>query len=305
MAGSAPTCYAGGVAFRLKGRRLRRDLERLVRKQLEAAIDCLDIKHPTESARHTARTHIKKARAILKMLRDPIDKYDKEDGRLRDAGHRLSPLRDAQATKRAFDELTRRYRTTLTTSIDRAISRGLKRQQRGLAKGMQTRVGQARKLLERSRKKLPRRVLRAASFHDVHVGVEEGYARSCTAMTGLSTDSSDADFHAWRRRIKEHWYQVRLFEKAGSTVQRRAKRLNRLESDLGDEHDLARLAQLLTASPGKFGGARPTAVALGCIRKRQVSLRRRALARGQHLFVAKPKAFAATVRAWHHALNGA
>jgi hypothetical protein len=293
------------VAFHLKGRRLRRDLKRLIRKQLDAAIKCLGIKHPREVARHNARTHIKKARAILKMLRDPLERYGKEDGRLRDAGHRLSPLRDAEATTRAFDSLTRRYKKTLTSSIDRPISLGLKRQQRGLATSVHTRIGEARALLERSRKSLPGRVRRAASFHDVRVGIEEAYARSCTAMTGLSTESSDAEFHAWRRRIKEHWYQVRLFERAGSAVRRRAKRLEKLESALGDEHDLARLAQLLTATPKKFGGVRTTAIAIGCIRKRQVSLRRQALAHGQHLFTAKPKAFAATVKSWHHALEEA
>lgn len=103
------------------------------------------------------------------------------------------------------------------------------------------------------------------------------------------------EFHSWRRRVKDHWYQVRLFAPHHRTLAARARSLRRLETDLGDDHDLAVLRDILLGEPEKFGRARTTAIVLGCIEKRQHTLRRLALRRSRRLFAARPRRFRAFV----------
>jgi CHAD domain-containing protein len=83
------------MPFELEPGSLSRQLRRLVRKELDAAIEALNYSGAPRI--HDARKHIKKTRSIVKLLRRPLGKhYAKEDARLRAAGGGLSELRDAE-----------------------------------------------------------------------------------------------------------------------------------------------------------------------------------------------------------------
>jgi hypothetical protein len=117
-------------------------------------------------------------------------------------------------------------------------------------------------------------------------------------MADLAAASGAVEFHEWRRRVKEHWYQVRLFEARHPAARARARSLKTLESTLGEDHNLALFGQILLRHSDRLGGARTTSLVIGCIQKRQRALRRRALASGHRLFASKPKTFEATVQRW-------
>jgi hypothetical protein len=108
----------------------------------------------------------------------------------------------------------------------------------------------------------------------------------------------DAVFHAWRRRLKDHWYQVRLLEGLSQAARRRAQALKRLETWLGDDHNLVLLRGTILDRPESFGDEKTTAVVLGCAAKYQASLRRRAVKAGERAFARKPRAFRKTVDRW-------
>ena len=98
------------MAFRLEQRPIAKQLRRLVRKELDAAIDGLDVGDASALRIHDARKHIKKARAIVKLLRGPLGKsYARQNERLRAAGRPLrscgmqrSCSRPSRAFTRAF-----------------------------------------------------------------------------------------------------------------------------------------------------------------------------------------------------------
>jgi len=95
------------MSFRLKHRRsIGRELERLVRKELRAAIARLEEGPPDEASVHEARKSVKKVRAIVKLLRAPLGpRYAAENKRLRAVARRLSQLRDADASLETLDAL--------------------------------------------------------------------------------------------------------------------------------------------------------------------------------------------------------
>ena len=287
------------MAFRLRHRRLDRDLQRLVRKQLDDAIerlDPLDAEALSETVIHEARKSIKKVRAIVKLLKDPLGPwYSKANSRLRKAAARLGTIRDSDVAGETLQGLRS---TVLTRSLESQVGKGLDRHRRVVRRHAAALARQALGLLQKTRKKLTSRIAGAVGSRAVRRGLVSTYEKSRAVMGDLQRSSGAAEFHQWRRRVKDHWYHVRLFEAIHPPFRKRAASLKRLETDLGDEHNLARLSELLFERPASFGGVESTTVAQGCIFERQQKLRDRALAVGRDLFAAKPKDFGDRVAAW-------
>jgi CHAD domain len=90
------------------GKSLGENLRRICRKQIEAAIAATrgeedDDKSPV----HETRRHVKRARAVLRLVREEIGKglYRQQDCALRDAGRLISDLRDAEVRLQTLKHL--------------------------------------------------------------------------------------------------------------------------------------------------------------------------------------------------------
>jgi CHAD domain-containing protein len=285
------------MAFELTpGRPISKQLPRLARKGLRQAVNRIDRKRAGDAAVHEARKSVKKVRAILKLLQRPLGRhYATDNDRLRMAARQLSKLRDADAMLQTFAALCASYNAILTPSIQSVVSRGLRSRRRALWRQAGTFVRRALRGLRRARRTVPERIETRARASAARTGFVRGYRRARAAMEPITMESDAAQFHRWRRRVKDHWYQVRLFAPRYGTLSARVRSLRRLETDLGDDHDLAVLRDILLEEPEKFGRAKITAIVLGCIEKRQHTLRRLALRRGRRLFAARPRRFRASV----------
>src|SRR5215472_3347555 len=91
-------------------------LRRICRKQVELALAVArGEKEPRDTPVHETRKHLKKARAILRLIRKEIGRglFKKQDHRLRDIGRLISEIRDAEVrlqTVRELQNITRRQR---------------------------------------------------------------------------------------------------------------------------------------------------------------------------------------------------
>ncbi|OYV78905.1 MAG: hypothetical protein B7Z73_19380, partial [Planctomycetia bacterium 21-64-5] len=85
----------------------RSNLRRLARNQLLGAIDKLNAPPADRpDAVHEARLHLKKVRALLRLVRIAArDVYKQENAALRDIARTLAFERDRQATIEALDKL--------------------------------------------------------------------------------------------------------------------------------------------------------------------------------------------------------
>jgi hypothetical protein len=279
------------MAYRLKPEgSTGKQLARIVRKELERAVDEMQSATGEVDAVYEARKRIKKIRAIVRLLRDPLrTAYRTYNLELRKVAHQLSAPRDAEAAIEIMRAVHTHYPKLVTTAMFDAVRRGLTPKVRGAASRLDsTRVRQE---LRKAAEALPRRIRRAADPAAIRAGVMQGYARARRALRCVALSPEDVGFHTWRRRVKDHWYHVRLLAAMHPPVKVRIGRLKHLERWLGDDHNLVLLRTTLLRAPSTFGDERATSVVLGCMEKYQATLRKRALKLGESLFKSKPRAF--------------
>jgi len=106
-----------------------------------------------------------------------------------------------------------------------------------------------------------------------------------------------ATLHRWRKELKTFWYQLRLARPLTTGVAPLLAELNRLQTELGDDHNLVVLGATLRGCRDlRSMRAEKQQIARLAVRMRQ-SVRRRAFALGRRLHVRKPEAFARWLRA--------
>ena len=288
------------MAFRLKRHgRMRTQLRRIVRSELRRALEALDGDAPGDDGIYEARKSVKKTRAILRLLRKPLGSdYSDENARLRTVAHELSSLRDADATLDTLRALHGQYPGAVSSGVVRAVGLGLGARKRRVEAQVEPIVRRAKSALDASWRSVPARIEQLGDFRATRVGAVAGYRQARTAGRGLVVDAEATGFHEWRKRIKDHWYHVRLFARLPKGPRSRVETLRRMEAWLGMEHDLVTLRSILLDGDDRFGDARARTLLLGSIIRHQTSLRRRALALGHRLFAPSPKDFEASVTQW-------
>jgi CHAD domain-containing protein len=288
------------VAFALKpGKSIRRQLNRVLRKELGRASRCLLADQKGSEAVHEARKSTKKAEAIVSLFdRLGFAVPRKDARRLRDARHALSILRDAEVLIEIFDGLLTQSPARIPEHTAAMIREHLSRA-RATSEARARSAGRLVQVATALRK--TRRSARGWAAPSVHADALPpvmtcAYRASRKAMIRARNRRRMGDFHEWRKRVKMLWYQLRLAEPlmpgTGATV----RRLKQLETTLGEEHNLAVLElRLSRAAPLRRLGAKaaaPRAVAAA----RQKQLRREALAQGKGLLADPPRRFEKILR---------
>jgi len=290
------------MSFRLKpSKPIGNQLARIVAGELRMATQEMAERAPGEASIHEARTHVKKIRAVLRMLRKPLgNDYARLNECARSAAHQLSAIRDADAIATTMDSLWRRYHDVITPAAFRRANATLnvRRREAHARLGGRT-LGDIRQTLKGSGRDLRSNVQSVATGGTVRAGIQRGYRRARQAMNdAIGTNADDVRLHIWRRRLKDHWYQMRLVEGLDGHVHARVRRLKRLQDWLGEYHNLVLLRSAILEHPRQFGNARTVALILGCIDKRQATLRRRSVRRGRRLFSRKPASFRKQIKRW-------
>jgi CHAD domain-containing protein len=273
------------------------ELGRVVRNEFRKASHKLAKRGDGEEGIHEARKSVKKIRAVLRIGKVGAHSRNQQTA-LRGVNHRLSYLRDLGVAEATLARLRGRYPRAATQSVVRVIVRGLRsRRQAGKrrARGFVLNAERGLRRLCKSTVALARDV---GGFRVVRAGFTRGYRRARKVMDSVSPESAATLFHEWRRRIKDHWYQVRLLERFHPTPRGRVRSLRKLERCLGDDHDCAVLSATIVATRGRFGNTRAATIVLGCITEDQARLRLQALALGHRLFSAKVTEFRRSVTEW-------
>ena len=111
-------------------------------------------------------------------------------------------------------------------------------------------------------------------------------------MATAEGDPRPENYHDWRKRVKDHWHQVRVLESLWREVlQAREASLKNLETWLGDDHNLVILCDRLTNEPEKYGEAYDVQPLLALAGEHQKELRGNSMSLGERVYEEKPRRF--------------
>ncbi len=275
---------------------------RCAREQLDGAIRALDREldsDPVEAV-HSARKAIKKERALLRLASGSLarDQRLRDDGRLRDVARTLSGVRDADVMVQTVDSLAHRFLGRLPASTFGAVREHLLdagASQRGWDGTAALAHAAARELAE-IRSRTSDWDLGGDGWAVIESGLRRTYRRGRRALRAAAAERSTEALHAWRRRVKDHWYHLRLLAAlCGPIVAGAAQEADRLSDILGEDHDLGVLTELLAGRSDELGSAEVDAVA-AVIDERRGELQCEAWEIGRRLYVEKPRRFERRMR---------
>jgi CHAD domain-containing protein len=279
------------MAYRLKSKEsVPEGIKRIAKEEFEAALEQLNGKSRAnrDDAVHEARKSVKKIRAVLRLMRPELDgAYDTETERLQAVGRKLSEFRDAGAIVETFDALKKKYRDDLKKHPLDSIRRRLMKLRDEAEKRVEA-GNSFEKLsgtLENAAKDVKTWPLQTDGFPAIASGLEGAFRRARRAMARARKNPRPETYHEWRKRVKDHWYDVRLLESLWSDVMRaHEKSLKDLEGWLGEDHNLVVLREKIVAEPDSYGNPKETDFLLDLIDKYQKELRDNSLSLGERIY---------------------
>ena len=188
---------------------------------------------------YKGRKCLKEIRAILRLVESSFPRAGTLRLQLRDVGRQLAVVREPVALTEMLDRLQ---------AMDRERFDGLDPLRLVIAGGGQESKVDLAALSQRvdaAREEIEAWPPADQFLGDLKCSLRRNYRAARRRMNRAMQIHSPAAFHAWRKRAKEHWYCVRLFECAlPALMHSRQEPLHRLARILGDHHDLAALREL-------------------------------------------------------------
>jgi CYTH domain-containing protein len=274
------------------GEPLGEGLGRLVREQMDAAIEHLSGQAGSDPAEavHEVRKSFKRVRATLKLARDELqrDVYECEIARFRDAGRRLSSARDTQVLLETLDSICERFAQDLPASGFSALREMLVTELQA-AEGRSGQSAEATMAvledLHVARRRLPDWRFQHSDIEALASGFERIYRRGRRAVRVAVGDPNDEHFHEVRKRTKELWHAAEILSPVAPEQMKKLIRLAHRLSDLvGDDHDLAVLAERVRQREDCFSDSTEQASLQMLIARRRSKLQRRALRLGARVY---------------------
>lgn len=271
------------------------------REQLAGAVEWLErADEDPVKAVHEARKHLKKTRALLRLVRPALGKhvYRSENDVLRDAGLALSGARDADVLAQTVAKLAEHAAGRLPAdTFDQLGDAFAVQAAEGRDAAGATPVLELTNVIETLRaagQRVEAWPLDDANWDTVLAGLARAYARGRDAFAVARANSEPELLHAWRKRAKDLWYHQRLLAPAWPRLLgAQAEEAHALTELLGDDHDLAVLAGRLTdeAAPLPPAVDAERAALLALVEHRSDELRTAATHLGHRVYAESPKAF--------------
>ena len=283
---------------------LRKGLRRIARQHLQTAMEHVAgaSVDSSDKAVHEARKAFKKVRAVLRMIRPKIGQsaFRFENECLRDAGRPLSEMRDATIFAQTLEKLKTDFAEALPAETFVPVHEELLAHQDQVRK----RVLDKQQTLAGTAAAIGGAIERVSVWLDVpnkwssiSKGVQRVYRQARRRHREVKADATMETRHEWRKAVKYLRYQLEilcpLWPDGLGELTAQAERLGQL---LGEEHDLAVLAAMLTDRPERFGGRESVSAVVALVDRRREDLTRQADALGEQLFQERPKRFARRLR---------
>lgn len=280
-------------ALQLDDRSATASLRRIALNELDKAIGAAETCE-SDTLVHELRKAVKKTRGLLRLVRPGFAPFDTENAALRTAAQGISGLRDAEVLRQSLQSLSQeetdpagaKAAATLLTLLPEAAP--LTPDHEALAEFAAA--------LTQIRTRTAHWRAPGKGWTAFAPGLTLSYAQARKRMARAEAAPSDEAFHAWRSRVKHHWYHSRLLTPIWpDMMQAQADLADRLCEALGAHHDLAVLRATL---PGPLSPDQAHALKR-LIRRVQKRQEAEAFHLGSRLFAEPPAALADRWGRWY------
>lgn len=285
------------MGFKLKLREpLSEGLKRVFCEQIDSALHCCQ--NPAKQRGvtvHEVRKHLKKLRAAMRFAIGAVGKnsHAEEDDCVRKIGKLVSDLRDAQVRLQTFIKLRDKAVKKSTRQLFPRTEELLVLERESFSAAFAGWQKEAIPQLERVKVRLMAWPLDCLTWKQISNAVCRIYRRGQRALAKAIDDPEPENLHAWRKRVKDVWYQLRILQPLNRTVlEEMARDAEVLGEMLGSEHDLDFLLARLERECGDAAFADELSQLQKVIGKRCKRLRRDALELGRRFYAEPSKAFA-------------
>lgn len=268
-------------------------IRRIARRQIDTACRELQNEENPRRAVHESRKALKKLRAILQLAAPELGRkrQKQEKQAIRHAARLLAPLRDAEVQTLTLASLIETAKlpakefSEVSGILDAEVSR-LHRQATRPAR-------RAQEILRVARGRIRRWPLRGLEWESLEHEMRQTYRKGRKALEIFQQKPASEAFHAWRKRVKELWYHLRITqsylpEEAADWI----ANVEAIGELAGNANDLAVLRETLSALQPNAQTARLIAE----IDQRLPELHSAAAKRGTSFYAEKPRDFAKRLR---------
>jgi CHAD domain-containing protein len=245
-----------------------------------------------ETAVHEARKDVKKLRALLRLVRSGTTSRvrRRENEALRGVGRSLSGVRDSDVMLATLAGLEESVPAELAPEVVAPLRAQVEEHRNALAvASTDTSALELTRIRERVRTWTPA----GDDFGVVRDGLERAYRRGREALSEARRDPTPENLHEWRKRVKDHWYNLSVLRDVWPPVMRPlADAAHQLSELLGDANDLAVLLEFASSYGTDPACAERAAALAAVVEPRREQLRAEAFALGERIYAEKPRAFA-------------
>jgi len=280
-------------------------MPRIVGEQLDRAIaelsgDAADL----PEAVHQLRKRCKKIRGLLRLFRGAFSaSYSDENAWFRDLARRLSAARDADAMLASLDMLCEAFSGELGADAFATVRQAMIARRAGVQQdeSLPQRVRETTLELQDARTRVQGWRLEEDGFAAVEKGFSRTYRRARKALDASYKDPTQERFHEWRKRVKYHWYHLRLLRELWpAPMKALAAEAKQLADLLGDDHDLAVLRETFMQERDDLGDQQEIDALAALAQRRQDQFRAQAQTLGWRLFADTPANYCRRLSAiWH------
>jgi CHAD domain-containing protein len=278
-------------------------IRRIARGQLDQSHDELadGPKRRFATAVHDTRKRFKRLRATVRLVRGPLgeEAYRRENIAFRDAGRCLAGVREASVLVMTLDALDKVSGDQLPGDATTKLRSQLKNERRQALESLKAddvRVAAVVDEIDSARTRTAAWTFDVDGFEAISPGLRRIYRRGRKAMQRALKEPTTANFHEWRKRVKDLWHAEQILRPASpKKMKKLAKRTHGLADLLGDDHDLAELGNYVATHGDCFDDSATQVALTAMIDRRRAVLQDAAFAAGSKIYSRNPRRFVKAV----------
>ncbi|MBN1436135.1 MAG: CHAD domain-containing protein [Sedimentisphaerales bacterium] len=244
---------------------------------------------------HEIRKRCKRIRAVLKLARGELDcggVFKCENQWFRDAARSFSSVRDATVVIETYDDIVQGCSCESEMGVFAPIRQGLIVQREKTISQHhddQRLIEEFVSSMAQARERVKDWPIGDKGFAGLAEGLRKTYRGGRRAMREAYKVGSEEAFHAWRKRVKDYFYQVwtlkGIWEPVLTALQ---DELKKLSDYLGDDHNLTVLKEAVAGDGERLRGVCDMEKFYELVDRQRSRLRSKGWLLGQRIYADKP-----------------